>query len=164
MRLALVAATKKNKRRSLSEEIMLRLRSTLRRDGNDADRPRHITALSEVVARIALDLEGVTNCPWIENRYTADQLSKGIELFIYHFSRGEITVPPTVAAAAESWPPEKRDTYPGQLGEMVTGAIISLVHRKPEPPKQQWPPGAHYPDSWRAYWQLEQDLKPRRQK
>jgi hypothetical protein len=162
MRVALVAAAKKNKRRSLSEEIMFRLRSTLGRDQNDVDRPRHIKALSEVVARIALDLERTTDCPWIENRYTSDQLSKGIELFIYHYSRGGITVPPAVAAAAESWPPEKRDTYPAELGETVAGGVISLLHGIPEPPKLQ--PGAYYPESWRAYWQLAQDLKPRRQK
>src|SRR5262245_29815801 len=88
----LVAAKEKNKRRSLSEEIMLRLDSTLARDRSE-DRPRHVRALSEVVARIVMALERRTKLLWVEDRYTQEQLSKAIDLFLYTYSRGEVLIP-----------------------------------------------------------------------
>jgi hypothetical protein len=173
MRATLAAAAKENNRRSLSEEILFRLRSTLRRDRSDADRP-HIMALKEAVALIAQDLERMTERAWVADRYTSEQLSKGIELLIYTCSRGESAVPPAVAEAARDWPPEERDTYPAQLGEMVAGWIISLLKRAPEPLPQKGRvleplpqksgPRIFRPEILRRLWQVEHDLKPRRQK
>jgi hypothetical protein len=164
MRVELTEAAKKNKRRSLSEEIMLRLRLSLDRDHGEADRPRHIRALAEVIARIALGVERATGCAWISDRYTAEQLAKGIDLFIYTYSRGDVVAPPAVVAAAEDRPPAARVTYVAQLGENEASGIISLLKATPEPPKWEPRPTLQYPSSWWGPWQLEQDLKPRRHK
>jgi hypothetical protein len=165
----LVAAKEKNKRRSLSEEIMIRLDSTLARDRGE-DRPRHIRALSEVVARLALALEGRTKRSWVEDRYTQQQLSKAIDLFLYTYSRGEAVVPPTISAAASRDP---ADTFfADRLGESIAGGIISLLQMPPKPPEteeeirlmKQGNRPIYYPESWWGPWQLEQDLKPRKRK
>src|SRR5262245_48383546 len=165
----LVAAKKKNRRRSLSEEIMLRLDSTLARDRSE-DRPRHIRALSEVVARIAMALEGRTKLLWVEDRYTQEKLSKAIDWFLYNYSRGEAVIPPAIKAEAARNP---ADTFfVDRLGETVAGGIMAFLTMPPEPPKteeeirlmRQGKPPLYYPESWRALWQLEQDLKPKRRK
>jgi hypothetical protein len=164
MRVALVAAATRNKRRSVSEEIVYRLRSTLVRD--KADRPPHIRALSETVARIALGLERRTERLWIEDRYTAEQLSKGIDLLLYTYSRGEVVVPPAVTAEAEARvPADAREHYVAQLGETVAGGVISSLKATPKPLEGSWP-DLHYPENWWPLWQIEQDLtlKPRRKK
>jgi Arc-like DNA binding dprotein len=160
MREALAAAATRNKRRSVSEEIVLRLRSTLGRD--EVERPRHIRALSDVVARIAMGLEGRTKRPWIEDRYTQAQLSKGIDLFLYTYSRGEAAVPPSVRAEAVRNP---EDTFfVERFGELIAGGIIAMLSFPPEPPTTKLPPGEHYPEGWRPFWQLEQDLKSKGRK
>jgi hypothetical protein len=159
----LVAAAKRNKRRSVSEEIVLRLRATLDRDWSEGDRPLHIQALSKAVARIAVGLEARTKRPWNDDRYTQEQLSKGIDLFLYTYSRGEADVPPAVAAEAARDP---EDTYfAARLGEMVAGGIISSLKFAPKPLEREWS-DIKYPDSWRSLWEIEQDLKgfKRRQK
>jgi hypothetical protein len=164
----LVAAKEKNNR-SLSEEIMVRLNSTLARDRGE-DRPRHIRALSEVIARLALALEGRTKRSWVEDRYTQQQLSKAVDLFLYTYSRGEAVIPPTVSAAATR---DLADTsFADRLGESIAGGIISLLQMPPKPPEteeefrlmKQGNPPIHYADNWWGLWQLEQDLKPRKRK
>jgi hypothetical protein len=167
MWIALSEAAKRNKRRSTSEEIVQRLRGTLIRDRSDADRPRHIRALSETIARTALGVEQKTERAWIENRYTAEQLLKAITLFIHTYSHGDNEIPPAVTAAVEALPAEIRDTYDyaARLGESVASGIISLMKSTPAPPKQEWPVTSlgyqiYYPESWWGPWQLEQDLKP----
>ena len=162
IRVALVDAARKNRRRSLSEEIMMRLNSTLARDRGEANRPRHIRALSEVVARIALGLEGRTKRSWVEDRYTQEQLSKAIDLFLRTYSRGEAVTPPSVSAEAARNP---EDTFfAARLGETVAGGIIAFLQMPPEPPKKELGPGMHYPEIWWAAWQIERDLKPRGRK
>lgn len=161
---ALSEAAKKSGSRSTSEEIVARLRWSLGRDRSD--RPRHIRALAEVVARIALGLEQKTGRLWIEDRYTAEQLSKGVSLFSYTYSRGERVIPPAVTAAAQAMPLEMPDMYADQLGETEAGGIISLLKSTPAPPQQEWPITPlgyriYYPESWWAPWQLEQDLIPK---
>ena len=163
IREALVAAWKRNKRRSVSEEIMVRLNYTFAHDRSEADRPPHIRALSEAVARIALGLERRTERSWIEDRYTAEQLSKGIALLIRTYSRGDVAVPPAVAAEAARDP---ADTFfVERLGETEAGGVISLLKSTPRPLERQRP-GLYYPESWWPLWQTEQDLtaKPRRRK
>jgi hypothetical protein len=166
MRVALVAAAKKNER-SFSEELVLRLNRTLTHERGETERPPHVRALAETVARIALGLEHETERAWIDDRYTAQHLAKGIDLFIYSYSRGEAVVPPAVTAAAEARPPEARSGYAAELGETVAGGIISLLKITPAPPTQAWPARdgigkpIYYPESWWAPWQLEQDLKPK---
>src|SRR5262245_17018690 len=166
MRTALAAAATKNKRRSVSEEIVLRLRSTLVRDRGEADWPRHIQALSQEVARIAVGLEARTRLPWNDDRYTQEQLSKGIDLFLYTYSRGKSVVPPAVTAEAARVPAEARGHYVAQLGESVAGGIISLLKLPPKPPEmeelrlmEQRKPPMYYPESWWSLWQREQDLR-----
>jgi hypothetical protein len=166
MRANLIAAANRNKRRSVSEEIVRRLQSTLVRDRNEADRPRHIQALSEVVARIALGLEARTGLPWNDDRYTQEQLSKGMDFFLYTYSRGESVVPLAVTAEAARVPAEARGHYVAQLGESVAGGIISLLKLPPKPPDietlrlmEQGRPPMYYPESWWTLWELEQSLR-----
>ena len=166
MRTSLAAEATKNKRRSVSEEIVRRLRLTLIRDWEEHDRPAHIRAMGEAVERMALELERRTKLRWIEDRYTAEKLSKAIDLFLYTYSRGEAVVPPSVAAEAEDRAPaEAREHYVAQLGETVAGGIISSLKGAPEPWEKSWP-DMFYPPSWRPLWEIERDLtpKPRKQK
>jgi len=159
MRVALAAAATRNKRRSVSEEIVGRLRSTLNRDRGEADRPRHIRALSEVVVDFALGLEARTGLLWNNDRYTQEQLSKGIDLFLYTYSRGKAVIPPAVRAEAARNP---EDTFfIERLGEMVAGGIISLQKSAPKPPESEkaLKPGEEYPEIWWRLWQREQDLR-----
>jgi hypothetical protein len=150
IRAALVAAQKKNRRRSLSEEILNRLSFTLLRDRDEHNRPGHIKALSEEVARIALGLEESTKRPWNEDRYTQQQLSKSIDRFLCTYSYGELVVPPAIKA-------EEAD----RLGETIADGMIAVLKTTPEPPKEL---GLQYPSSWWAPWQIEQHLKPKERK
>jgi hypothetical protein len=100
MRVALKAAADK-KERTLSEEIVIRLRASLTRDRKEDSWPLHIRGLSKVVAQIAFALEQRTKRPWVEDRYTQEQLSKAVDLFLHTYSRGEAAVPPAVAAEAD---------------------------------------------------------------
>jgi hypothetical protein len=159
MRVALAVAATRNKRRSVSEEIVLRLRETLVRDHGEDDRPRHIKALSEVVALIALALEQRTKLPWNEDRYTQEQLSEGIGFLLYTYSRGKSVVPPAVTAEAEAVPAEAREHYVAELGKSVAGGIISLLRLPPKPPERDIGPGMHYPESWWSLWETDQDLR-----
>jgi hypothetical protein len=166
MRVALAAAATRNRRRSVSEEIVFRLHSTLVHDRAEADRPSHIRALSEAVARIALGLERRTERLWIEDRYTAEQLSKGVDLLLYTYSRGEAVVPPAVTAEAEARvSADAREHYVTHLGESEAGGVISSLKATPEPLEGSWP-DVHYPESWWALWKIERDLtqKPRGKK
>jgi len=157
MRVSLAAAATRNKRRSVSEEIVLRLRSTLVRDRGEDDQPQHVRPLSKVVALIALGLEARTKLRWNEDRYTQEQLSKGIDLFLRTYSRGEAVVPPAVRAEAARNP---ADTFLiERLGELVAGGIIALLKFPPKPPEQDLGPGMHYPESWWSLWETEQDLR-----
>src|SRR5262245_2460511 len=122
IRVALVAAAKKNRRRSVSEEILIRLNFTLARDRDEASRPRHIRALSEAVARIALGLEERTKRLWNEDRYTQQQLSKGIDWFLCNYSHGEAVIPPSVSAEAARKP---EDTiFVDRFGETIASGMI----------------------------------------
>jgi hypothetical protein len=164
MRANLVAAANRNKRRSVSEEIVRRLYSTLLRDRAEADWPRHIQALSQVVVRIALGLEARTGLPWNDDRYTQEQLSKGIDLLLYTYSRGKAVIPPAVRAEAARNP---EDTFfIERLGESVAAGIISLLKLPPKPPgmeerrlMEQGRPPMYYPESWETLWELEQSLR-----
>jgi hypothetical protein len=158
IRVRLVAAKEKNGRRSLSEEILIRLNFTLAYDREEANRPRHIRALGEEVARIALGVEEETKRPWNEDRYTQQQLSKGIDRFLCKYSRGEVVIPPSVSAEAARNPENIE-----RLGETIADGIISTQKTTPEPPKELGP-GLQYPSSWWGPWQIEQDLKPRERK
>jgi hypothetical protein len=161
MRQALAAAATRNKRRSVSQEIVLRLNSTLIRDRDEADRPRHIRALSEVVARIALGLEGRTKRRWVEDRYTQEQLSQGIDLLLYTYSHGEAVVPPSITAEAARDPDPTH--FVARLGAIVAGGVIASLKAAPEPPEPELlPPDSYYPESWSSLWQLEQHLNLRK--
>ncbi len=174
LRAALVTAAERNKRRSLSEEIMFRLRSTFDRD-RDADRPRRIKALSEMVELVALGIEQATERRFNEDRYTAEQLAKAVELLLWKYSpqaeaapQTKAEIPPAVVKAANTMPAQVRDTYPDQLGVIEAGAIIALLEGRLRPPHpdikaEHWPPKG-YPESWLALWQARNDLNPRRHK
>jgi hypothetical protein len=156
MRDALAAEATRNKRRSVSEEIVRRLRSTLLRDRGEADQPQHIQDLSTVVAWIALRLEAWTELPWNEDRYTQQQLSKGIDLFLYSYSCGKAVVPSAVRAAAAKNPEDTLFTE--RLGEVVAGGIISEL-RFPKPPEHDLGKEVYYPESWRQGWEIDQRLR-----
>jgi hypothetical protein len=153
-----VAAAKKNRRRSLSEEILIRLNFTLAYDREEANRPRHIRALGEEVARIALGVEEETKRLWIEDRYTQQQLSKAIDRFLYKYSRGEAVVPPAIKAEAARNP--EGTVFVDRLGERIADGMIASQKTVPEPPE----PGLQYPSSYWAPWEIERDLKPKEQK
>jgi hypothetical protein len=170
LRAALAAAAKKNKR-SLNKEIRDRLSSSHR----DVDRPQHIKALSEIIARMASHIERVTGCQFNENRYTAEHLTKAIELLLWKYSpqaeaaaQTKAAIPPAVAAAAKTMPAPMRDTYSDQLGVAEAGAMIALLEST-QPllgHEEHWPPGrlpegTTYP--W-DFWQIREHLNPRRRK
>jgi hypothetical protein len=155
MRRELAAAAIKNKRRSVSEEIVLRLRATL--DREEADLPRHVRSMSQVVARIALALEQRTKLPWNRDRYTQQQLSKAIDFFLYTYSRGEIAVPPAVAAEAARHPDDT--FYAERLGETVAGGIIAFLKSIPDQRSVRLDHSTVH--EWWKPWQLEQDLTGR---
>jgi len=160
MRTALAAAAGRNKRRSLSEEIAVRLRFTLARD-RGPDRPAHIKALAETVILAALGIERATKCSFTEDRYTAERLAEAVELLLWHYSpRTEAVVPPAVVEAAKTMPPPVRDSYAARLGTSEAGAVIAMLENTPEPPEQKWPPGIYYPESWWGPWQVREHLRP----
>jgi len=161
IRVRLVAAKEKNRRQSLSEEILIRLNFSLAYDCEEASRPRHIRALGEEVARIALGVEERTGRPWNEDRYTQQQLSKAIDRFLYKYSRGEVVIPPAIKAEATRNP--KDTVFVDRLGETIADGMIASQKTIPEPPKELGP-GLQYPSSYWGPWQIEQDLKPRERK
>jgi hypothetical protein len=153
-----LADVARKKGMSLSEDIVNRLRASLNRDHREDTRPPHVRALSAVVARIAVALEQRTKLLWIEDRYTQEQLSKGVDFFLRTYSRGETAVPPAVAADAAKNP---ADTYfVDRLGESVAGGIIAFLQFPPAPPETDLGPGIEYPDYWRSAWHIERDLQP----
>jgi hypothetical protein len=164
MRAALKMAARR-KRRTLSEEIVIRLSTSLNRDRREDSRPPHIRALAEAVARTAFVLEQRTKLLWIEDRYTQEQLSKGVDFFLRTYSRGEAVVPPAITAEAAKNP---ADTFfVDRLGEMVAGGIIAFLKFPPAPPETDLGPGIEYPEEWRSTWWIEENLQPqqsRRQK
>jgi hypothetical protein len=160
----LLAAAAERKERTLSEEIVIRLDASLKRDRKEASWPLHIRGLSKVVAQIAFALEQRTKLPWIGDRYTQEQLSKAIDLFLYTYSCGEAAVPSAVAAEAA----RTADTLlVDRLGQITAGGIIALLKFPPEPPETDMGEGMHYPEEWLGPRHLEQNLQPqqpRRQK
>jgi hypothetical protein len=153
----------------MSEEIVFRLRSTLSRD-RGADRPRHIRALSEMIELTAQGIERVTGRQFNEDRYTAEQLAKGVEMLLWKYSpqakaapQTKALVPPPVMAAAKTM----GHTYPDQLGVIEAGAVIALLEGRLGPPeaeeKGHWPPEA-YDERLRGLWRVRDDLKPRKRK
>jgi len=168
IRTALMTAAATNKR-SLNGEIMLRLRSTLSRD-RGADRPRHIRALSEMIALTAEGIERATRRQFNEDRYTAEQLAKGVELLLWKYSpqakaapQTKAVVSPPVIAAAKTM----GHSYPDHLGVIEAGAVIALLEGRLGPPeaeeKGHWPPKG-YPESMWGFWRVRDDLKPRKRK
>src|SRR5262249_10791106 len=161
IRVQLVAAQKKNGRRSLSAEILIRLNLSLLHDRDELNRPGRIRALSEEVARIALACEEGTKRPWNEDRYTQQHLSKSIDRFLYKYSRGEAVVPPSIKAEAAKNP---EDTlFVDRFGERIADGMIASLKTTPEPPKELGM-GLQYPSSYWGPWQIEQDLKPKERK
>jgi hypothetical protein len=114
--------------------------------------------LSKVVGDIAFALEQRTKLPWVGDRYTQQQLSKGVDLFLYTYSRGETVVPPAVEAEAARYPDDA--FFVNHLGEMVAGGIIARLKLPPEPPEADMGEGMHYPEEWLGRWHLEQNLQP----
>jgi hypothetical protein len=169
MRVALTAAAKKKGRRSLGEEIVIRLDASLRRNRKEDSWPLHIRALSKVVAQIAFALEQRTKLPWIEDRYTQEQLSKAIDLFLWTYSRGEAATPPAVNAEAARNPTDTM--LVDRLGEIVAGGVIAWLKSIPEPLPQEAlakikysDEEIEYPEAWWSFWNTERNLQPGRQK
>jgi hypothetical protein len=155
-----MTAAAENKR-SLNGEIMLRLHSTLRRD-RDSHRQRHIKALSEMIELAALGIERSTERRFTEDRYTAEQLVKALDLLLWQYSpKTEAVPPPAVVAAAKTL------GDPSQLGVIEAGTVIALLDGRLGPPGTEdlrlWPPN-NYPESMWGLWQVRNDLKPRKRK
>jgi hypothetical protein len=126
-----------------------------------AERPRHIGAFAELVARVTLAIEHKTKRHLNEDRYTATQVAAAIELLLWQYSpRSKAAAPPAVAAAAKAMPAQARDAYPSQLGAIEAGAIIAQLESVPQPPTRPEPPTRHYPEDWQALWYIRADLKP----
>lgn len=169
IRTVLAAAAEKS-RRSLNREIIARLRSTFGRE----DPPQHITALSEMVERMALRIECVTERQFNEDRYTAEHLAKAIELLLWKYSpagkhpnspQTKAETPPAVVTAAKTMPGQLKDMYPDQLGVIEAGGMISSLESTAPPPLQEehWPLEGS-PESMWGRWQIREHLKPRRHK
>ena len=171
MRGALEAAAKR-KELSLSAEIEARLDASLKLNRRKASQPLHVRALADVVAQIAFALEQRTKLPWIEDRYTQEQLSKAIDLFLWTYSRGEVATPPAVNAEAARNPTDTM--FVDRLGEIVAGGVIAWLKSRPEPLPQKAlgkikysDEEIEYPEAWWSFWNTEQNLQPqqpRRQK
>ena len=140
---------------------MLRLRSTLGRD-RDSDRQRHIKALSETIELAALGIERMTERRFTEDRYTAEQLVKALDLLLWQYSpKTEAVPPPAVVAAAKTL------GDPSQLGVIEAGAVIALLEGRLGPPEAEeeghWPPKDYHESLW-GLWRVRDDLKPRKRK
>ncbi len=161
IRKLLAGAASKN-RRSLNKEIISRLRSTLGRE----ERPRHIRALSEVIELAVLRIERATGRQFNEDRYTAEQVAKGIELLLRVSSpETEAVPPPAVVARVKANAPGQYLSDTSALGTTEAGMVSSLLEMTAPPPLQEehWPP-MRYPEEWWGLWQVREHLKPRRRK
>jgi hypothetical protein len=136
--------------RSLSSEILRRLRGSLNQERVEADQPPYIRGLTNAVAWIALGLQQKLK-PWNQDRDAAGELAKGIAFFLRHYPPGETVVPPSV------------DTFPTGLGEMVASGLIMQLEITPEPPAQEQPRPFEMHESWWGIWQMRQDLKSTKQ-
>lgn len=93
----------KGNRRPLSREVRVRLDKTLNEDDRRARLPRadHISKLGMIMMMVAERIEGRTGRPFIDDAYTAKNLSDAAEFIIRHFgAKGEVAVPAAIAEAA----------------------------------------------------------------
>jgi hypothetical protein len=146
-----------------------------RSPGAATDRPSHISALAEIVARAAEAIERKTRCRFTADRYTAAEIAKAVELLLWQYSpQTKAVVPRAVAAAVRSMPAdmpaELKDDYVSRLGANEAGAIIAQLENVPKPPREaervRFFEGRRifYPETWLGLWHIRNDLKSRRRR
>jgi len=158
----LLNAAERNKRRSVSEEIFLRLQSTLVRDRGAAERPPHIAALLEGIANVVARIEKVTQREWHQDQFTAEHVGKGISQWIKEirafreFSPPDkpLDIPPAAVAVAKSRPYLSLPGYLDHLGEFEANIVATAILGTPEPGPSSRVEEGRYPNSWWSYWRI----------
>ena len=146
--------------RSLSQEIELRLRHSVRPDDK---RARHIKAAEELIRLAAEETERLTGVSWLKDRFTAEVLRHAIDQVLSHFAPrpdGERVVPARIEKLASVMPDDTGEIYkrPVSLGLMEATRLIALIEGadKPSVPNEWDDP--FNPDPTFRLWLLFQDL------
>jgi hypothetical protein len=165
LREALLDAAERNNRKSVSEEIFRRLQFTLNRDRVAAERPPHIAALLDGIAKVVARIEKVTQREWHQDQFTAEHVGKGISQWIREirafreFSPPDkpLDIPPAAAAVAKSRP-YLQLPYLDHLGEFEATLEAGVILGTPEPGPSSRVEEGRYPESWWPYWRIRDAL------
>jgi hypothetical protein len=147
--------------RSLSQEIELRLRHSVRPDDK---RARHIKAAEELIRLAVEEIERLTGVSWLADRFTAEALRHAIDHLLSRFAPqpgGERSVPARIEKLASAMPNATGEAYkrPVSLGLMEASRLIALIEgaEKPSAPPNEWSDPLN-PDPTFRLWLLFQDL------
>jgi hypothetical protein len=147
--------------RSLSQEIELRLRYSVRPDDK---RARHIRAAEELIRLAVEEIERLTGVSWLRDRFTAEVLRHAIDQVLSHFAPqpdGERVVPARIEKLASRMPDDMGEAYkrPVGLGLMEASRLIALIEGavNPSVPPNEWDDPFN-PDPTFRLWLLFQDL------
>jgi len=149
--------------RSLSQEVEVRLRSSIEKV-RSIDRSRHIRALGEAVMLVARYIERATEKHWHEDAFTGQAIRQGCEFLNSHFApRGTPTTPVSIAEAAARRPGGKAgDAH--LVGCTEAGKVISMIESwsnrsfQDEVVASARSTGGYFPEEWRLHEQLFREL------
>ena len=147
----------KRKGHSLSQEIEIRLDSSLRKG---PDTPAHVKALAQAVTLLTRNVERATGQHWHADAFTGDALRQAIDFLLSHFApvlEGQLVLPPKVQEATARVQPELRESYGNSrsFGLMEAGMVIGMIENAPG--KHAPVPGIDFPDPW-GYGQILRDI------
>jgi uncharacterized protein (DUF1778 family) len=148
--------------RSLSQEIELRLRHSVR---SDDKRARHIKAAEELIRLAVEEIERFTGVSWLTDRFTAEVLRHAIDHLLSRFAPqpgGERTIPARIEELASVMPNDTGEAYkrPVSLGLMEASRLVALIEgaeKLSAPPPNEWSDPFN-PDPTFRLWRLFQDL------
>jgi len=121
---------------SLSQEVELRLRDSLKREHK---RPPDVLALAEAIAQVIEKIQQRTGKQWREDAWTGQAVRRGIDFLVGHFAAfGEAVTPPSVEKAAEKAAEEaaarglpviegEADRSPAGVGEIEAAKVITMI-------------------------------------
>jgi len=119
---------------SLSQEVELRLRDSLRREHK---RPPDVLALAEAIAQVIEKIQQRSERQCREDAWTGQAVRHGINSLVRHFAaHGEAVTPPSVEKAAEKAAEEaalrglpviEGDRSPAGVGEIEAAKVITMI-------------------------------------
>jgi hypothetical protein len=121
----------RQKDRSLSQEVEIRLRESFNKEGNI---PSHIQSLSLAISSLAMDIESRTGESWREDAFTCDALRNGVEFLIASLAPGgEIVASAHLMKSVARSPSSFQETFrdPALLGCFLAGALIHAIENAP---------------------------------